>query len=53
MCIRDRFLGVTPKEFFDVDECPSIQILDIIDDLKSVDPQTLQHLAAIIKKLRD
>lgn len=47
------FLGVTPKEFFDVDECPSIQILDIIDDLKSVDPQTLQHLAAIIKKLRD
>lgn len=47
------YLGVTPKDFFDVDN-ENPEILDeVVTDLKKLDTTSLEQVAGIIKKLAE
>lgn len=45
------FLQITPKEFFCGDEELSLQMTQLIHDLKELEPQKRDHVAAIVKDL--
>lgn len=45
------FFGITPKEFFCGDEELSLQMIQLIQDLKQLEPQKREHIAAIVKDL--
>ena len=44
------FLGVTPKEFFDVDNPNPLVLSKVIEELKSLDEETLSALLVFITK---
>lgn len=46
------YFNITPQEFFDLDSATPNTLRSINDDLKKLDPDTLNHLTAIINKLK-
>ena len=47
------YLGVTPKEFFDErNACPE-RLREVIEDLKKLPPESLAHVAAIVRELAE
>ncbi|MCL2851979.1 MAG: helix-turn-helix domain-containing protein [Defluviitaleaceae bacterium] len=44
------YLGVTPKEFFDVSSQPPGRISELISDLYSLEDETLENILGIIQK---
>ena len=45
------YFGITPREFFDEDSpCPA-RLAELTEDLKKLDPATLEHIAAVVKDL--
>ena len=45
------YFGITPQEFFDEgNTCPS-QLSNIIEGLKKLDKDSLEHIEAIVRKL--
>ena len=45
------FLGVTPQQFFDDGNAYPAQLAALIEDLKKLDAESLEHIAAIVKEL--
>ena len=45
------FLGVTPQQFFDDGNAHPAQLAALIEDLKKLDAESLEHIAAIVKEL--
>ena len=46
------FLGVTPAEFFDEGNADPSRLRDLIADLKTLDPEALASVAALVKQLK-
>ncbi len=46
------YLGVTPSEFFDYDNSHPAEAREIIESLKALDPEKLQHIKTIIDDLK-
>lgn len=47
------YLGVTPAEFFDDSSQNPVRLATVLDDLKRLDPKTLELVSALIKQLAD
>ncbi len=45
------YLGVTPKEFFDFESTDPSKLNDIVEDMKKLDDQQLDTIAALVKGL--
>lgn len=45
------YFGITPQEFFDEGNPAPQELKDITEDLKLLDDETLNHVAAIVKAL--
>lgn len=45
------FLGVTPQQFFDDGNAYPAQLAALVEDLKKLDAESLEHIAAIVKEL--
>ena len=45
------FLGVTPQEFFDVENAAPAAFREFISEAKKLDENTMTHLLSIIKKI--
>ena len=45
------FLGVTPQQFFDDGNAYPVQLAALIEDLKKLDAESLEHIAAIVKEM--
>ena len=46
------FLGVTPAEFFDEGNADPSRLRDLIADRKTLDPEALASVAALVKQLK-
>lgn len=46
------FFDITPQEFFDEDEDSTMKMVQLRRDLRQLDSETLDHIAAIVKKLK-
>jgi len=46
------YLGVTPQEFFDVDNRNPERLREIIQEIKTLDDESLGHLLGIIRKMK-
>ena len=45
------FLNISPKDFFDTEcSCPEY-LAELVNDLKKIDPEQIQHLSYIVKGL--
>lgn len=45
------FLNISPKDFFDIESsCPEY-LAELVNDLKKIDPEQIQHLSYIVKGL--
>ncbi len=45
------YLGVTPKEFFDVESADPSKLDDIVNDMKKLNDQQLDTIAVLVKGL--
>ena len=45
------FLGVTPQQFFDDGNAYPDQLAALIENLKKLDDESLEHIAAIVKEM--
>lgn len=45
------FLGVTPQQFFDDGNAYPVQFAALIENLKKLDAESLEHIAAIVKEM--
>ncbi len=45
------FLGVTPQQFFDDGNAYPVQLAALIENLKKLDAESLEHIAAIVKEM--
>lgn len=45
------YLGITPKEFFDVDSGDPAQLNDLVEDLKKLDNKMLAHISGMVKEI--
>lgn len=46
------YLGITPQEFFDVDNKNPERLREIIREIKTLDDESLGHLLGIIRKMK-
>lgn len=45
------YFGITPKQFFDEGNAYPVQLERLLEDMKKLDAQTLEHISAIVKKI--
>lgn len=45
------YFGITPYQFFDEGNPNPVRLASIIDDLKRLDADSLEHVSAIVKKI--
>lgn len=45
------YFGVTPQQFFDVGNTYPVQLETLVEDLKKLDAEALNHIAALVKGL--
>lgn len=45
------YFSISPQEFFDEDNVYPAQLSSIIEDLRKLDKDSLEHIGAIIRKL--
>ena len=45
------YLGISPHEFFDEDNCHPKEMKELIDSLKSLNEASLFHIAGIIREI--
>lgn len=45
------FLRVTPQQFFDDGNAYPVQLAALIENLKKLDAESLEHIAAIVKEM--
>lgn len=45
------YLGITPKDFFDVGNDNPEQLSELIEDLKKLDTKALSHISGIVKEM--
>ncbi|MCB6993537.1 helix-turn-helix domain-containing protein [bacterium 210820-DFI.6.37] len=46
------FFDITPQEFFDGNEGSTLQMMQLVNDLKALEPDQLKHIAAIVKDMK-
>lgn len=46
------YFGITPREFFGGGEDLSLELIDIMNDLKLLDKEKLKHVGYIVKDMR-
>ena len=46
------YLGVTPKDFFDMDSADPETLNELIKDLKALTPEQLSNIASIVRDLK-
>lgn len=46
------YLGVTPAEFFEKNRSLQIKYKDLLEDLDSLDPESIKNIKEIVKKMR-
>ena len=46
------YLGITPKEFFDIDSPAPSKIAELTEEAKGLGAKALDHLIAIIKEMK-
>lgn len=47
------YFGITPQQFFDERVAYPVQLAELMEDMKKLDVETLEHIAAIVKKVLD
>lgn len=45
------YFGITPKQFFDEGNACPMQLAAVVDDMKKLDDDSLEHIAAIVRKI--
>ncbi|HIQ61190.1 MAG TPA: helix-turn-helix transcriptional regulator [Candidatus Enterenecus faecium] len=45
------YFGITPQEFFDRGNSHPAQLGQVVEDLKQMDQETLNHVAALVRRL--
>ena len=45
------YLGITPQEFFDLQNPYPEQLSELIEDMKQLDEKSLSHIAGLVKEL--
>lgn len=45
------YFGVSPQQFFDVGNACPVQLAELVEDMKKLDPAMLGHISAIVKEL--
>lgn len=46
------YLGITPKEFFDVDVQNPARLTELITEINTLDDKTLEHMLGLVRGLR-
>lgn len=46
------YFGITPKEFFDFEDNSSLELIELINNLKTLDNETLCHINHIVRKIK-
>ena len=46
------YFDITPRDFFDSSQFTDIKILQLMNDLREIDPDQFNHIAAIVKGLK-
>lgn len=45
------YFGITPKDFFDTENRYPARITELLEDIKKLDAESLNHIAGIVRKL--
>lgn len=45
------YFDITPHQFFDEEAAYPTQLMDLMEDLKKLDSETLDHISALIKAI--
>lgn len=45
------YFGITPKEFFDFNENPDLELIEVNNKLRSLDEEKRKHIIAVIHDL--
>ena len=46
------YFGITPKEFFEFEDNSSLELIELINNLKTLDNETLCHINHIVRKIK-